>query len=422
MTNRGESQGWILDLGLRTGGFDVLHPEGFKAFQGLGYDQTDLERVGALVKSADMLPKAFSEVAAQVERRGDEFAQDGFADTAYGMYRRAALLWSRGQYSIYGVTDPRKRALRERCNAAVAKMMELRKGRIERIELEFEGSPVFAHLHLPAGEVRNASAVLLSPGMDMTKEDLIHVGQEHFAAHGQVALALDLPGMGESRLHGTTVDVTNPERAISRFLDYLVERPEVDATRIGLFGMSMSTYWGMRGAAHDDRLQGVAGFMGCYGDVDRLFTSGQPNYKTNFMAMSGYTDEDRFDVEIGSRMNLWDLAADITCPVLMGVGEFDELVPLDESLALYELLGGPKEIRVYENEFHPLGGISGEMVGYGAEWLRRALDGAFDDGRDFRAYVRPTGEVRRGSADPAWWLGERPESIGTFVARHSPDA
>ncbi len=418
MTIRGESQSWILDLGIRTGGFDVLHPDGFKAFQGLGYDPADLERVGERAKAASMLPKAWSSVAAEVERRASEYEQDGFMETAYALYLRAALLWSRAQYSIYTV-DARKRALRERCNAAVAKMAELRKGRIERIELDFEGSPVFALLHLPAGEVRDVPAVILSPGMDMCKEDLLQVGQRLFADHGYAALVIDLPGMGESLLLGTTVTLTNPERAISRFIDYLVERPEVDANRIGLLGMSMSTYWGMRGAAHDSRLRAVAGFMGVYGDFDKLFNGAQPNFKTNFMAMSGYTDEELFDAELGSKMNLWSLAAKISCPVLMVVGEFDELVPLEETLALYELLSCPKEIRVHEDEFHPLGGIGGDMTTFGADWLRRALAGEFDDGRDVRRYVRSGGEMSRGSAEPDWWLGAHPETVGQLVRRHA---
>jgi dipeptidyl aminopeptidase/acylaminoacyl peptidase len=35
----------------------------------------------------------------------------------------------------------------------------------------------------------------------------------------------------------------DPERALSRFIDYLAELPEVDASRIAMFGISMSGYW-----------------------------------------------------------------------------------------------------------------------------------------------------------------------------------
>lgn len=410
MTSRGNAQSWVLDMGLRTGGFDVLHPEGANAWQNLGMDAVDFERVFGRVRSTAMMPKAWATTAAELQERAEHYEKEGFIHTGYALYLRSALLWNRAQYSIFA-DDPRKAVFRDRCNAAVARLTELGGGRIERVVLDFEGQQLFALLHLPQGPVRGAPAVVLGPGMDMTKEDFLLAGQRHFAQRGTVALAVDMPGQGESLSNGLKVTLTNPERALSAFVDFLVSRPEVDAGRIGLLGCSMSSYWGMRGAAHEPRLRAVAGFMGVYGDFDTLLNRAQPSFKTNFMYMAGYTDEVAFDAELGSRMNLWELAGKIRCPVLMGVGEFDELVPLEQTLALYQLLSAPKEIRVYEDEFHPLGGVANEMYHYGAEWLHRALGGDFDAGRDERYYLRRDGRVNDASADPAWWLGARPSTI-----------
>ncbi|WP_158880207.1 alpha/beta hydrolase [Amycolatopsis anabasis] len=419
MTTRGNEQSWVLDLGLRSGGFDALHPEGAGAFHNLGYDAGDFDRVFSRVRSAPMQPKAFARVAAETRERAEHYEKEGFGATAYAFYLRSALLWSRAQYA-YFADDARKAMLRERCNAAVAKLSELGGGRIERVVLDFEGQHLFALLHLPAGQPRNAPAVILGPGMDMTKEDFLLAGQRHYAERGYVALAVDMPGEGESLSHGLKATLTNPERAVSRFVDFLAARPEVDAGRIGFFGCSMSTYWGMRAAAHEPRLRAVAGFMGVYGDFETIFNRAQPNFKTNFMYMSGYTDEEAFDADLGTRMNLWELAGRIACPVLMGIGEFDELTRLEEALALYELIRAPKEIRVYEDQFHPLGGVANEMYTYGAEWLRRALAGEFDTGRDARYYVHHDGGVTAGSADPVWWQGARPAEIAERVRAHQP--
>jgi cephalosporin-C deacetylase-like acetyl esterase len=325
-------------------------------------------------------------------------------------------MWNRAQYSYFS-DDSRKLAFRERCNATVAKLSELGGGRIERVELDFEGQRLFALLHLPARHAGSAPAVILGPGMDMTKEDFLLAGQQHYAERGYVA-TVDMPGQGESLSNGLKVTLTNPERALSRFVDFLASRPEVDSERIGLFGCSMSSYWGIRGAAHEPRLRAVAGFMGVYGDFETLLNRAQPSFKNNFMYMAGYTDEAAFDAELGSRMNLWDLAGRVTCPVLMGVGEFDELVPLEETLALYDLLRCPKGIRVYEDQFHPLGGVAKEMYAYGAEWLRRALDSEFDGGRDQRYYVQQDGRVTRDTAYPTWWLNAQPAQIAERVRAH----
>lgn len=226
-----------------------------------------------------------------------------------------------------------------------------------------------------------------------------------------VALSIEGPGQGESRSGGLTVDLTNYERAIGRYLDYLAGLPEVDADRIGMFGISMSGYWGSRAAATDRRLAALAAFEAVTGDFTTIFERAQPTFKNNYMYMSGYTDEDAFDRDLAQRMPLGDLVAEITCPVLYGIGEFDELTDLGQALANFEKVRAPKELRVYEDEFHPRG-VAAEAFRFGAEWLERALDGEFGaPGRDVRHYVHRDGRTTDHSADPAWWLGAAPTHL-----------
>jgi hypothetical protein len=120
--------------------------------------------------------------------------------------------------------------------------------------------------------------------------------------------------------------------------------------------------------------------------------------------MAGYDDESAFDRELTAALPLGDLVADIACPVLVGIGEFDELSRLDQVLESYEKIGAPQEIRVYENEFHPLGGVAGEIIGYAADWLSRTLAGEqAQPGRDARFSMRANGQVDAGSAETTWW-------------------
>ena len=66
-------------------------------------------------------------------------------------------------------------------------------------------------------------------------------------------------------------------------------------------------------------------------------------------------------------------------------------------------------MRVYEDEFHPLGGVAAEILRFDAEWLERALNGELaDPGRDVRHYVHRDGRTDETTADPAWWLGTDP--------------
>ncbi|MEU6619096.1 alpha/beta hydrolase family protein [Streptomyces parvus] len=403
MTVRATEQSWMLDMGLAQGGIDALHPESKPLFEVLGYDPTDFDRVFALVKAGGMMPKAWATVAAQVEERAEHHDKGGFAQTAADLFQRAAVLWGRAQYSIRSTQDPRKTAFTARMNSCVARVGELRANQVRRVVLDFEGQEVYALLHLPAGDVRSAPAVILLPGLDMVKEDYIQPAHRYYTSRGIVALSIDGPGQGETRTNGLTITLDNYERAVSRAIDYLSDLPEVDGDRIGLFGISAGGYWGMRAAAHDTRLGATATFQTPCGDMS-VFDRAQPSYKLNYMYISGYTDEELFDREIIDHMPLGDLALRITRPLLIGFGEFDEVTHLQQVLATYERITAPKEIRVYEDEFHPIGGVAAEYFRFGAEWLERALDGAFQEpGRDVRHYHHRNGDTVDGTATPTWW-------------------
>lgn len=412
MTARSTGQSWSLDIALAQGGFDALHPEAKGTMEQLGHDHTDFDKVFALVKSGAMLPKAWATVAGQAEQRATHYEEEGFQQTAADLYLRAAVMWGRAQYSVFDARDPRKAAFREHANHCVARLGELRDNRVRRVVLDFEGQHLYALLHLPAKDAANSPAVILGPGMDMIKEDYIYAAERYYTSRGIVALSIEGPGQGESRANGLTVDLTNYERALGRYIEYLAALPEVDADRIGMFGISMSGYWGLRAAATDPRMSALATFEGVTGDFDTIFDRAQPSFKNNYMYMSGYTDEERFDRELASRMPLGDLVTGVTAPVLVGIGEFDELTPLEQALATYERISAPKEMRVYENEFHPLGGVAAEIFRFGAEWLERALGGDLrQPGRDVRHYVRRDGTTTDGTANPTWWLGAVPQMI-----------
>jgi cephalosporin-C deacetylase-like acetyl esterase len=198
---------------------------------------------------------------------------------------------------------------------------------------------------------------------------------------------------------GLKVDLGNYERAIGAFVTYLAELSEVDPERIGMFGISMSGYWGLRALAGGEGLAALAAFEAPVGDFKTMFECAQPSFKSNYIFMSGYSDEKRFDEEFASKMPVGELLGKIRQPVLMGNGEFDELTPIEEVLDAYEKIKTPKELRVFENEFHPLGGVAAEAFAFAADWVLRALDGSFKEaGRDVRHYVKRDGTTVDGDA------------------------
>jgi esterase/lipase len=233
-----------------------------------------------------------------------------------------------------------------------------------------------------------------------------------------VALSIEGPGQGETRARGLTATLTNYERAIQTYAQYLAGLAEVDAGRIGMFGISMSGYWGMRAvAAPDTKLRALAAFEAVIGDFETIFERAQPSLKANYQYMTGTASETEFDETLKRQMPIGDLVEHIRCPVLLGIGEFDELTPVENAIATYEHITAPKELRVYEDVFHPLGGVAGEVFAFSADWILTALDGRFDGaGRDVRHFMQRDGDVVDGSADPTWWMGGAPASLA--AVRH----
>ena len=423
MTARLAGQHWSLDVALAQGGFDALHPGGKATLEQLGHDTSDFDKVFHQVSSGAMLPKAWSQIAAQAEERARHHEHHGFARTASDLYLRAAVMYGRAQYSIFDSADARKAALRDRCDHCVDRLCELRGNTVRRVELKFDGQSIFGLLHLPAGDVVGAPAVILGPGMDMIKEDYILAAERYYTSRGVVALSIEGPGQGQTRSLGLTVGLDNYERAIETYAAYLSGLPQIDPTRIGMFGISMSGYWALRALASSATLlRAAATFEAVAGDFETIFEVAQPSFKNNYMYMAGYTDEDAFDRDLKARMPLGELVKTITRPVLLGMGEFDELTPLENALVTYESITAPKEMRVYENQFHPLGGVAAEVFAFGADWVLRALDGDFDEpGRDQRHFMRHDGSVVDACADPEWWLGATPPSLNATRSSASPE-
>ncbi len=311
------------------------------------------------------------------------------------------MCYARAQYS-FAATSPHRPAFAGVARRCLEKFTQFTNHRVEHLAVPFDDHHVFALMHT-AETARPAPAVVLIPGMDMVKEDYTYFAEQLYTSHGIHAIAIDGPGQGESLTGGLRVTVDNYERAVSTVIDLLVRRPEVDADRIAVWGVSMGAYWALRAAAHDRRLKAAATTVGFYGDVDTLFGRAQPSYKRNYMGMAGYEDASAFDADIAEHMGLDGLSERITCPVLFSFGEFDELSNLPDAVRAFDKIQAPKEMFVWEDEFHPLGRVLPEALRIGRSWISRALGGGFAPGHDFRVYTHRDGRAVPGTGLPPWW-------------------
>ncbi|HET9903935.1 MAG TPA: CocE/NonD family hydrolase [Xanthobacteraceae bacterium] len=359
---RRDNQQWLLDHMVKTTG----------RVQNFAYDQ---RIVPPEVKSYAMIPRAIEKVARHIETLARAAEKAGHRKTAGELYWNASEHYREAQHTIFEDDNPEKIYLHGKLLECFDGVMRLADNPIERVEIPFEGNYIQGVFHMLPGRPK-APTVLWIPGMDITKESVIDPNRHPFVERGMHCLMIDGPGQGTSNIRKIRVTHDNYRRAGKAAIDWLVQRPEVDAEKIGVSGFSFGSYWGMEIAATDPRVKAIATAAACYGPKRAIFEQASPRFKQVFMYMAGIHDEDAFD-EMAAKMTLDGLAPQVKCPSLQVVGEFDPLAPLDDVLAVYRKVPPPRELWVVENDFHVPRGIENfgftQFYPFLADWLADAF-------------------------------------------------
>ena len=378
-----DNQQWILDLALNMRG------------RVQNFERDDAE-TPKRAHNYRMLPKMWREAAEHHEALARRAEKNGFKATATEHYDHAVEAYRMAQHPIFYDDNPVKIALYRKLCEMVDRRTEVAAYPIERVEIPFdEGTTISCLLHL-LPDRRKAPCVIYVPGMDQTKEAFPRAAHNVAIPRGLHVLAMDGPGQGSANLQKLRAVGDRYERAGAAVLEYLTRRPEVEAGRIAIYGISMGSYWSMRLASYDHRMAALASGVACFNPNSTIFTQSSPRFKQMFMYMAGLEDEEQFDA-IARAMTVRGHLDTVRCPTLLITGEFDPLCPLEESIEVFEALRVPKEMWVLENQFHPLwklaslGGL--DVHEYVLDWLGRALGGTGLPASHRRmAYVRERGD------------------------------
>jgi esterase FrsA len=231
-------------------------------------------------------------------------------------YIRAWRLYSFGRWPI--PASPGKQHSYEKAIEAFLAHARFWDPPLEIVRIPFEGKEIVGYLRLPKNANGPVPLVLAVNGLDSRKEDL----SESFSAilpFGIGFLAVDGPGTGQNPIKVSE----NAERMLSRVLDYIATRPEIDKKRVAMHGVSWGAYWATKMAIVERaRLKGASAQSP---PTDKFF---QKDFLTNSL--------------IGNREYLFDQV-----PALMAI--FDNVKTVDEmaevlpkiSLVKQGLLGKP---------------------------------------------------------------------------------
>ena len=240
--------------------------------------------------------------------------------------------------------------------ALFQKGIELAGENCERVEIPYEGTHLSGLLVQAEGVSGPAPLLLQVNGLDSTKEMKYRVGLPAWLAkRGISSLIVDQPGTGEAlRLQNLNARYDS-EHWASPIVDWLEKRDDVDASRIGMEGVSLGGYFCPRAVAFEPRFAcGV-----CWGanhdwrDVQkrRLEKEGDfpvPHYWAHVRWVWGAKDMDEF-MQIAENVNLDGVLENIKVPFLVTHGSKDSQIPLKWAERTYEqLVNSPKrELKVF---------------------------------------------------------------------------
>jgi alpha-beta hydrolase superfamily lysophospholipase len=372
-----KSQRWIADRFFRLMGRSCFfwdNPEeavGAGIVRGSNY--FDLKDTAARIKCVDEYPKENIRTAGRLEKLGKREEEAGHTETACDYYFRACHFYLMAAWGIFDSQNEELIWLTEKIKFVFDKVIQYSRYPMERVEIPFAGKSIPGILTLTPGK-KKAPTILLVPGMDLHKENVLNHLNNPYVSRGMNTLAIDGPGQGESLLREIWVDEENYGRAGKAAIDFLVKRPEVDPDKIGLHGTSMGSYWGPLIAIHDPRVKALSTYASCHYDKDHIFNETSPNFRLRFLWMAGNLTDEEFD-RMAAKMTLQGRESQIKCPHIIFHGEFDHLTDTEEVYQYFNHLASEiKEFRIYENEYHAVSRFVDEVGTMSADWLRDRLN------------------------------------------------
>lgn len=306
---------------------------------------------------------AWSGIAGELQTLAERSLVRSHRATARDAYFRAAIYWQwAGAY--LDPEHPEVVATFDRhldCFRKAAGLLEMG---IEFVELPYEGTTLPAYyvpaLHKP-DRTCEVPAVVLHDGVDGTKEEMFMTARA-LAERGVAVLSFDGPGHGEALWKRDLAARHDFEVPAAACVDWLLARPEVDGTRLGIVGASVGGYYVPRAAAMDHRYK-VCVAWGAVWDYhavwQRRFQLSGTRVAEDARAPMGTTHRHILRILKAATyeealqklepFHLRDVAKKIVCDFLVVHGEDDRQIPLADAEALHKAASSVvKELWVYK--------------------------------------------------------------------------
>ena len=282
-------------------------------------------RIGRETTDGEVWQREWSRTGREISELAEQALERGERTTARRAFFRAMSYFRHSEFFLDSA-DPRRaeayNAGRKSFRAAVA----LTGGLIEQIAVPFEGQEMEGYIVRPDNSGESRPTVLFLGGADSWAEELYFLGGTEFPARGMNVVMVDTPGRGSSLRFKEMYSRPDYEVPVAAILDFLEDRSDVDADRIGLAGVSFGGYYAPRAAAFEPRVKAVAAWCGTWSILTDFYEYYPPLQK-QLQWLSGSKD----DAEAREKLALFTLdgvADKLTIPVYVMHGTADIIMDI----------------------------------------------------------------------------------------------
>jgi dienelactone hydrolase len=277
----------------------------------------------------------WTRVAERNEALAEGYAKAGLRVTAHEHYRKAQEFYSNA--TLYAAeTHPKQLPLYNKYREMFDKAWTVQRPPFERVKIAWEGKTLNGYFRKPGGGAagRRFPVVIGFQGADSMAENTIMGGAGSFVGRGMAYLAVDVPGQGDAMRRQGLALPPDTERVAKVLIDYLETRSDVDATRIGMQGISMGGWSAPRAASGEPRIKAVVMASGSYDLGQDLF-----DYYPPIQERVRWIIGARSLVEARQKLRDYTTAAvaqKIACPMVIGYGADDRIMDPNGALRLYK--------------------------------------------------------------------------------------
>jgi pimeloyl-ACP methyl ester carboxylesterase len=311
----------------------------------------------------------------RLRHHAEESMNGGNAISARQAYLRASNYYRNAEFFLHSnPRDPRILATwgqSESCFRTAAKLSELP---IEPVEIAYEQTMLPGYLYRCTIDDRPRPTMIFFPGFDSTLEELHFFGAAAAVMQGYHCLTFAGPGQGSViRKQGLSFR-PDWENVLAPVVDYLLERPDVDARSLILFGQSFGGLLAIRAAAFDRRFSACIFHGGMFDmyesflelfppdlrsqitnsddiEIDRIVSrvmESHPGAKARLghgFYVMGTTSASETITKL-RQFTLTDIADQVICPTLVIDGTEDSLLP-NQGQKLFDTLVCSKDYLLF---------------------------------------------------------------------------